>query len=255
MRIGYLIDTNAGAYDQPLPDRENAAATLDAMIEEGILAEQAGFHSIQVPDRHGRTEAYFGSPLNLLMILARETERVALGSYCLVNTLYNPMHVAEQCAIIDNISRGRLYMTWGRGFHAGYWGQFGVAEERMLGRFLENVRIIDKALESGGSNVKLIYILYLASFLLGITGLVGLVMAYLNRGGAQGWASSHYTYQIRTFWIGLLYTGVCVVLLFVVVGYFLALLALIWLIVRCAKGLKHLSRGEPHPDPTSWLFG
>ena len=58
------------------------------MIEEGILAEQAGFHSIQVPDRHGRTESYFGSPLNLLMILAHETEKVALGSYCLVNTLY-----------------------------------------------------------------------------------------------------------------------------------------------------------------------
>ena len=66
MRIGYLIDTNKGAYDQPLPSRDDAAATLDAMVEEGILAEQAGFHSIQVPDRHGRTESYFGTPLNLL---------------------------------------------------------------------------------------------------------------------------------------------------------------------------------------------
>lgn len=150
MRIGYLIDTNAGAYDQPLPDRENAASALDAMVEEGILAEKSGFHSIQVPDRHGRTESYFGSPLNLLMILARETEKVALGSYCLVNTLYHPMHVAEQCAIIDNISRGRLYMTWGRGFHQGYWDQFGVPGEKMLGRFLDNVRVIDKALSSKG---------------------------------------------------------------------------------------------------------
>ena len=146
MRIGYLIDTNAGFYDQPLPDKNNVADTLDSMIEEGILAEKMGFHSIQVPDRHGRTESYFGSPLNLLTILAYETEKVALGSYCLVNTLYNPMHVAEQCSIIDNISRGRLYMTWGRGFHAGYWGQFGIPEERMLGRYLENVKIIEKAL-------------------------------------------------------------------------------------------------------------
>ena len=150
MRIGYLIDTNKGDYDQSLPGREDAATTLEAMIEEGILAEKAGFHSIQVPERHGRTESYFGSPLNLLMILAHETDRVALGSYCLVNTLYHPMHVAEQCAIIDNISRGRLYMTWGRGYHAGYWGQFGVPEERLLGRFLDSVRLIEKALESKG---------------------------------------------------------------------------------------------------------
>jgi alkanesulfonate monooxygenase SsuD/methylene tetrahydromethanopterin reductase-like flavin-dependent oxidoreductase (luciferase family) len=150
MRIGYLIDTNKGGYDQPLPNREDAAATLDAMIEEGILAEQAGFHSLQVPERHGRTESYFGSPLNLLMILAHETDKVALGSYCLINTLYHPMQIAEQCAIIDNISQGRLYMTWGRGYHSGYWGQFGVPEQRLLGRFLDSVRLIKKALESRG---------------------------------------------------------------------------------------------------------
>lgn len=150
MRIGYLIDTNKGEYGQPIPSPEDAASTLDAMIEEGILAEQAGFHSIQVPDRHGRTESYFGSPLNLLTILARETEKIAIGAYCLVNTLYNPMHVAEQCAIIDNISRGRLYMTWGRGFHDGYWGQFGVPKDRMLGRYLEAIHILEQAFASGG---------------------------------------------------------------------------------------------------------
>jgi len=150
LRIGYLIDTNRGQYDQPLPSPDDASCTLDAMIEEGILAEKSGFHSIQIPDRHGRTESYFGSPLNLLMILARETSKVAIGSYCLVNTLYHPMHIAEQCAIIDNLSRGRLYMTWGRGYHAGYWGQFGIPQERILGRFLENVKIVEKALLSKG---------------------------------------------------------------------------------------------------------
>ena len=35
---------------------------MDAMIEEGIVAERAGFHSLQVPDRHGRTECYFPGP-------------------------------------------------------------------------------------------------------------------------------------------------------------------------------------------------
>ena len=150
MRIGYLIDTNKGGYGQPLPTPEDASEALEAMIEEGILAEQAGFHSIQVPDRHGRTESYFGSPLNLLTILAHETDKIAIGAYALVNTLYHPMHVAEQTAILDNISRGRLYMTWGRGFHAGYWGQFGVPEDRMLGRFLESVRLLEKAFASKG---------------------------------------------------------------------------------------------------------
>ncbi len=145
MRIGYLLDLHKGGYDQPVPTREDAAGTMDAMIEEGILAEKAGFHSIQVPDRHGRTECYFPGPFQLLSILAHETSRVALGSYALVNTLYHPMLIAEQCAVIDNLSRGRLYMTWARGYHEGYWDYFGVPKERLLGRFLENVRVIEQA--------------------------------------------------------------------------------------------------------------
>lgn len=46
MRIGYLIDTNKGTYDQVPPSREDASSALEAMIAEGVLAERAGLHSI-----------------------------------------------------------------------------------------------------------------------------------------------------------------------------------------------------------------
>ena len=49
MRIGYLIDLNTGGYDQPMPSPEDAHDTMEAMIEEGVVAERSGFHSIQVP--------------------------------------------------------------------------------------------------------------------------------------------------------------------------------------------------------------
>ena len=100
-----------------------------------------------------------------------------------------------------------------------------------------------------------IYILYLANIFLALTGIVGVVLAYVYRGDGPGWLQSHYRFQIRTFWIGILYSVISIVLMFVFVGYVLALLVVLWLIVRCAKGMKHLSRGQPHPDPASWLFG
>jgi uncharacterized membrane protein len=53
-----------------------------------------------------------------------------------------------------------------------------------------------------------IYILYLVPF--GVTHIVGLVLAYVSRESAPDWLRSHYTFQIRTFWIGLLYfIGAC----------------------------------------------
>lgn len=100
-----------------------------------------------------------------------------------------------------------------------------------------------------------IYILYLANIFLALTGIVGVVMAYVFHGDGPGWLQSHYRFQIRTFWIGILYSVISIVLMFVMVGYVLALLVVLWLVIRCAKGMKHLSRGQPHPDPTSWLFG
>ncbi|NML74694.1 hypothetical protein HHL25_11215 [Rhizobium sp. S-51] len=107
-------------------------------------------------------------------------------------------------------------------------------------------------LQPGKLNVQLVYILYLVSFLIGISGLVGLVLAYLNRGKAGGWIESHYTYAIRTFWIGLLYGLVSVVLTFVFVGVLLALGTVVWVVVRCVIGLQKANAGEPIAKPETW---
>lgn len=143
MRIGYGIDVSVGLRDGPVPAPTAAADVIDAMLAEAVAAEQAGFHSVRCPDRHGRTDVYLPGPLQLLTIVARETSRVALGAFALANPLYPPMLLAEQCAVIDTISRGRLFMTWARGKHS--WEHFGIPTQRRLGRYLENVRIIEEA--------------------------------------------------------------------------------------------------------------
>ena len=110
----------------------------------------------------------------------------------------------------------------------------------------------DSWLEPGKLNVQLVYGLYLLSFLIGISGLIGLVFAYLNRGKAGGWIDSHYTYAIRTFWIGLLYGFVSVILSLAVVGVLLAVLTVVWVVIRCIIGLQKASAGEPIAKPETW---
>src|ERR1051326_8001395 len=50
-----------------------------------------------------------------------------------------------------------------------------------------------------------VYILYLVGFLTGITVLVGLIIAYLQRDRTDRVSQSHFQFQITTFWVGLLY--------------------------------------------------
>lgn len=115
-------------------------------------------------------------------------------------------------------------------------------------------RQTDRWLEPGKTNLQVIYILYLASFVIGITGIVGIVLAYLNRGKSEAWLESHYTWAIRTFWIGLLGSFISFVLFFVVIGMFTIILVAIWIIVRTVIGLQKLGRNEPIADPQSWLL-
>ena len=79
------------------------------------------------------------------------------------------------------------------------------------------------------------------------------MLAYLFRGGATGWLSSHYTYLIRTFWLGLLYGMISILAMIILIGWLMWIAILVWLVVRCVKSMQKLSRREAMPDPQTWM--
>ena len=106
-----------------------------------------------------------------------------------------------------------------------------------------------------GENVaKIVYVLYLATLLTGLTALVGVVMAYVYQDDAPDWLKTHFRFQIRTFWLGLLFGLVGAVLSVVFVGIVVFAFLAVWLVVRSVKGLKYVGRREPYPDPVGWWF-
>jgi uncharacterized membrane protein len=101
-----------------------------------------------------------------------------------------------------------------------------------------------------------VYILYFVSYVVGITALVGVVIAHVQIGSTNDpMLRSHYQWQIRTFWIGVLYFTIGVVLCFVLIGILVLLFWFIWTLVRSVKGLLALNENRPIANPTSWLFG
>lgn len=107
---------------------------------------------------------------------------------------------------------------------------------------------------ANNNNAKIIYILYLVNIVVPFTGLVGLIMAYVNKADAPEWLQSHYQFQIRTFWISLLYLAIGLILSLIVVGFLVILFTYVWLIVRAVKGMQAFDKNEAHPNPTGWMF-
>lgn len=102
---------------------------------------------------------------------------------------------------------------------------------------------------------KVVYILYVVGFVVGITWLIGVVIAYIYRSDAPEPIKTHFTFQIWTFWLALVGGIVGTVATVIVIGFFLLLALLIWGIVRIVKGWKWLADGQPVPNPTSLMFG
>lgn len=82
-----------------------------------------------------------------------------------------------------------------------------------------------------------IYALYAASLLVGVTWLVAIIVNYVKLDDVRGtWLESHFRWQIRTFWFSLLWAVVGALTMVVLVGFVVWFVAGVWFVYRIAKG-------------------
>lgn len=105
--------------------------------------------------------------------------------------------------------------------------------------------VADEVIRKTKNVALVVYVLYALSFLYGITAIAGVVIAYIKRDEVRGtWLESHFAWQIRTFWWGLAWTAVGVVLALVGVGFLILFAVWIWAIYRVVKGWLRLNDGR-----------
>ncbi|MEA1081243.1 hypothetical protein [Marinobacter qingdaonensis] len=92
----------------------------------------------------------------------------------------------------------------------------------------------------------LVYILQALSFFVGgITGLAGVIINYVKLDDVRNtWIERHFRWQIRTFWIGLLWTVIGIITTPLIIGWFILLGISIWIIYRIVKGALALNEGK-----------
>ncbi len=119
-------------------------------VEFLVESEALGFDSLWANEHH--FDAYGGvvpSPTIMLSALAQRTKRVRLGSSIIVLPLHNPIEIAEQLAMVDLMSNGRVDLGVGRGFVAYDYDRFGVPLEGAQDRLKDGLALILKAWSGG----------------------------------------------------------------------------------------------------------
>src|SRR5262249_8898687 len=114
---------------------------FDAMIAQARLAEDLGFHALWAHEHHSQAMTY-PDPLMTLAVLAPHTRRARLGANMLLLPQWHPLRVAEEGAMVDVLSEGRLVLGVAAGYALDEFADFGVDRGERGRRMEEGLRLI-----------------------------------------------------------------------------------------------------------------
>jgi alkanesulfonate monooxygenase SsuD/methylene tetrahydromethanopterin reductase-like flavin-dependent oxidoreductase (luciferase family) len=137
LTFGYLYD-----FRNPAPWRRSWVDVYAETLEFIRWSESVGFTGAWVPEHHGAEDGYQPSPLVALAAIAARTTTIKLGSSIALAPLYHPVRFAEDCAVLDHLSNGRLEMAVAVGYRRREADAYGVdfsSRGRRTDEFLEIV--------------------------------------------------------------------------------------------------------------------
>jgi alkanesulfonate monooxygenase SsuD/methylene tetrahydromethanopterin reductase-like flavin-dependent oxidoreductase (luciferase family) len=135
MRFGF------GASNFELVPGQSLPAAHREMLEQVVLAEELGFDSVWVAEQHFSPERQCPSPFLIGTAIATRTSGVRIGVYTTM-TFAHPIRVAEDAAVLDVLSGGRLILCAGTGYRKEEFAAYGVAAEGKRPRIRESLEIL-----------------------------------------------------------------------------------------------------------------
>jgi alkanesulfonate monooxygenase SsuD/methylene tetrahydromethanopterin reductase-like flavin-dependent oxidoreductase (luciferase family) len=129
------------------PDLARSLPQLYAdVIEQCEVAEQLGYHTFFVAEHHFHEYGAVPNPAVFLAALAQRTKRIRLGSAISILTFHNPLTVAENYAMVDVLSGGRLTLGVGSGYLKHEFEGYAIDGAEKRERFDENLAVMERAL-------------------------------------------------------------------------------------------------------------
>lgn len=97
-----------------------------AVLEMAEWGERNGALAISLSEHHGSADGYLPSPIVMAAAIAARTTNVIIGINALVVPFHDPIRLAEDLAVLDQLCRGRLQVTFAAGYAAHEFEMFGV---------------------------------------------------------------------------------------------------------------------------------
>jgi alkanesulfonate monooxygenase SsuD/methylene tetrahydromethanopterin reductase-like flavin-dependent oxidoreductase (luciferase family) len=116
------------------------------VLEQGILADELGYDSFFAAEHHFHEYGAVPNPAIFLSALSLRTKKIRLGPAISILTFHHPLTVAENYAMVDVLSEGRLILGVGSGYLKHEFEGYDINPEEKRDRFDENLVILKKAL-------------------------------------------------------------------------------------------------------------
>lgn len=139
MRIGLLYD-----FGNPAEWKRDLVEVYAADLAQIRYAEELGIDSIWVAEHHF-TDSYVSSPFPMLAAIAVQTNRVRMGTQIALTPMYNPIRLAEELAIIDILSNGRVEFGAGLGWAVDEYHAFSVDPKQRVSRMREVIEVVQRS--------------------------------------------------------------------------------------------------------------
>src|SRR6266436_467515 len=133
-------------------DPARDGAVIEETLREAALADELGADVIWLAEHHFDGISVYADPIALAGALAASLRHAGLGFAVVQTALHHPIRLAEQLAVLDNITKGRLVVGLGRGssYNIYDYQGFGIDHHEAQGRLEEAEEILVAAWTRGG---------------------------------------------------------------------------------------------------------
>ena len=138
-----------GVFDSFDLGDSTPGAVLASRLDLAVAAEAAGIDHYHVTEHHGTPLSVCPSPNLFLAALSQRTMRMRIGALVNVLPSYEPLRLAEEIAVLDQLCAGRLDLGVGRGVNPYELAYFGVSEQDSRAIFAETLDVLTAALGTG----------------------------------------------------------------------------------------------------------